>query len=189
MKRIEKRAFACARLTLSGVLVAAATLLGTVTSAHAGQQNMHGSMNMGNGHMNMTHQAATPSSTAPSSLSVTDCWIRALPSPAPSAGYFVIHNNGTQQAMLGSASSPAFGMVMLHQSIETGGMSKMKMVHNVPVPAGGVLAFKPGSYHAMLEQPINKLVVGSHVDLDLSFGSGTVVKTSCVVKPAGTLAN
>src|SRR3546814_12826070 len=65
------------------------------------------------------------------SLTVSDCWIRALPVPAPSAGYFVIHNKGGQEARLTGVSSPAFGMAMLHKSTESGGMSKMVMVHDI----------------------------------------------------------
>jgi copper(I)-binding protein len=164
--------------------VAAAAMLGVMAGANAQQhdmKNMKG-MNAQGGQMRMADTGA-------SSLSVSDCWVRALPAPAPSAGYFVIHNGGAHQVMLTGAASDAFGMVMLHRSIEKGGMSEMKMVHDVPVPAGGALEFKPGGYHAMLEKPVGKLVIGSHIELDLSFDSGAAVTANCVVKPANTLAN
>lgn len=121
-------------------------------------------------------------------LQVSDCWIRALPSPAPSAGYFVLHNNGTHAAVLTGATSPAFGMVMLHKSVESGGMSKMVMEPDIPVPAGGGVTFKPGSYHAMLEKPVHPLVVGSTLGLDLRFASGEIARATCLVRPAGALS-
>src|SRR3546814_9235646 len=123
------------------------------------------------------------------SLTVSDCWIRALPVPAPSAGYFVIHNKGGQEARLTGVSSPAFGMAMLHKFTESGGMSKMVMVHDISVHAGGSLEFKPGGYHVMLEKPVNKLVVGSEIEFDFAFGSGETARATCALKPAHTVQN
>jgi len=160
-----------------GCLAAGAAMAGGASTS--GDMHMAGDMHMsGNMHMG----------AASTTLQVSDCWIRALPSPAPSAGYFVVRNTGTRAATLTGAASPAFGMVMLHKSIESGGMSKMVMEHDIPVPAGGMVTFKPGSYHAMLEKPKQKLVVGSKLELDLQFASGEMARSTCVVKPAGALS-
>lgn len=85
------------------------------------------------------------------------------------------------------ASSPDYGMVMVHQTTEDQGMSKMSMVHEVVIPAGQELAFKPGSYHVMLEQPVRPIAVGEHVQLDLALADGERVSASCEVKPATAL--
>src|SRR3546814_5523300 len=44
-------------------------------------------------------------------LTVSDCWIRSLPRPPPSAGYFVIKNAGNSEAKLASMSIDAFDQV------------------------------------------------------------------------------
>jgi len=184
---------------LKKILAAAGVLaLGTV-AAHAGQggMSMGDGMKMDSGSMSMSHgqshgTAAGGHDTGmpvSASLTVSGCWIRALPAPAPSAGYFVVHNKGAKTVALTGASSPAFGMVMLHKTVEGGGMSKMVMVNNVPVPAKGSLAFKPGSYHAMLEKPVHALVVGASVALTLTFDSGEMASATCKVKPADTVSN
>jgi copper(I)-binding protein len=123
-------------------------------------------------------------STAPVSTAVTasDCWIRQIPAPAPSGGFLVFHNAGDQAVSLTGASSPDYGEVMMHQTTEENGMSRMSMVDQVAVPAGGKLAFKPGSYHLMLEQPRDGLKIGDHVQVDFTLGDGQRVQASCEVK-------
>ncbi|GAA0225809.1 copper chaperone PCu(A)C [Castellaniella daejeonensis] len=115
-------------------------------------------------------------------VKASDCWIRLIPSPAPSGGFFVAHNAGQEDAVLTGAHSPDYGMVMLHETTESGGMSKMSMVHQVAIPAGKDLAFKPGSYHLMLEQPRAGLKVGDTVQVDFTLANGEVFSAACEVK-------
>lgn len=82
---------------------------------------------------------------------VSACWIRSLPLPAPSAGYFLVKNNGDKAVNLVGAASTSYDMVMLHQTTNVDGLSKMSMTHAIDIPAGNELEFKPGGYHAMLE--------------------------------------
>jgi copper(I)-binding protein len=134
------------------------------------------------------HQDASAAAVS-STLTVTDCWIRALPEPAPSAGYFVVHNSGKTVAKLKSASSEAYGSVMLHQTTHDKGMSKMSMAHEIDIPANGTLAFKPGGFHAMLEKASKPVVVGTTIPMVFMFDSGEKAQAMCEVKPANTLAN
>jgi len=128
--------------------------------------------------------AAQGASSGPVSADVTasGCWIRQLPAPAPSGGFLVFHNAGGQAAALTGASSPDYGEVMMHQTTEENGMSRMSMVDQVAVPAGGDLAFKPGSYHLMLEQPRDGLKIGDQVRVDFALGNGQRVQASCEIK-------
>lgn len=134
-------------------------------------------------------QTAVYSANVSKTVSVSDCWIRSLPEPAPSAGYFVIKNSGDKAVKVTGASAAAFGMVMLHQTTNEGGMSKMSMVEDVSIPAGGELAFKPGSYHAMLEKPKAALKVGAVTAIDFMFDSGEKAIALCEVKPANTMSH
>jgi len=121
-------------------------------------------------------------------LTVSNCWIRSLPRPTPSAGYFLIKNTGMNDAKLTNLSISEFDQVSLHQTINEDGKSKMSMAHEILIPAGGELKFKPGSYHAMLEKPNQALTVGTHVGAEFTFGSGEKAVTTCEVKPANTVA-
>ncbi|MGB6243210.1 MAG: copper chaperone PCu(A)C [Castellaniella sp.] len=131
---------------------------------------------------------AAPAADAPLSTTVkaSACWIRQLPAPAPSGGFLVFQNTGDQVKLTG-AHSPDYGHVMLHQTTEENGMSKMSMVHQVALPAAGQLEFKPGSYHMMLEQARDGLKVGDHVQVDFALDNGQRVTAQCELKPANTL--
>lgn len=125
--------------------------------------------------------AATPVK-ASATVTASDCWIRMIPSPAPSGGFFVAHNAGSADAVLTGAHSPDYGMVMLHETTESGGMSKMAMVHQVAIPAGKDLAFKPGSYHMMLEKPRDGLKIGDTVRVDFTLANGEGFSATCELK-------
>jgi len=157
---------------MAGV-VSAGVLLATSAWAHG----HHGAM------------AQMPAADAPVSTAVTasDCWIRQLPAPAPSGGFLVFHNAGAQAVHLVAARSPDYAQVMIHQTTEENGVSKMSMVHQVALPAGGQLAFKPGSYHLMLEQARDGLKVGDHVQIDFALDNDQRVAAQCEVKPANAL--
>lgn len=148
--------------------------------AHAG----HG--HAAHGHDMGGHAQAAANAKTSSTLSVSACWIRSLPAPAPSAGYFLVKNTGSKPAKLQSASSGTYGMVMLHQTTQQDGMSKMSETHDIVIPAGGQLEFKPGSYHAMLEKPSAVPAVGSSVSMDFLFDTGEKASAQCEVKPANT---
>ncbi len=138
-------------------------------------------------HPGHEHKAQTPNASVAEAVSVSHCWIRLMPSPAPSAGYFLIDNAGSQDITLQGAQTDAFGMMMLHQTTHKDGTSRMSEVPEVVVPAGKSLEFKPGSYHAMLEDPVESVKVGSTIDVNFLFSSGKNAVASCEVKAPSTL--
>nr|WP_255676047.1 copper chaperone PCu(A)C [Pusillimonas sp. MFBS29] len=134
-------------------------------------------------------QARADQARLSDSIQVSACWIRSLPAPAPSAGYFLVTNNGSKEVKLQAAVSPVYGMVMLHQTTNHDGMSRMSETHDIAIPAGGELEFKPGGYHAMLEQAKTVPAVGSQVAMDFLFDTGEKASAQCEVKPANTRAH
>lgn len=65
------------------------------------------------------------------------------------AGYMMVMNHGTEAVRLVGVEAD-FPRVELHDVVDVDGV--MKMVHQengVVIPAGGELAFRPGSYHVM----------------------------------------
>ncbi len=113
---------------------------------------------------------------------VSDAWFRSLPGKLPAGGYFTVQNNGRRDVTITGASSDACGMLMMHQSKATGGMSGMDMVESVKVPAGGIVKFAPGGYHLMCEQP--KMKIGAKVPVVLHLSDGSAVAVGFVVKSA-----
>ncbi len=128
--------------------------------------------------------AALAAPACAAEVSVSDGWFRALPAGLPAGGYFTLHNGGDAAVALVGASSSACGMVMLHESVNTGGLEQMKMVDNIPVPAHGVLAFKPGGFHLMCMKPGPAMVPGAKVPVVLEFADGDKLGVNFVVKNA-----
>jgi len=125
---------------------------------------------------------ATPASAA--QVQISDAWFRALPAPSPSGGYFTLKNTGTTAVTLTGASSPACGMLMMHQSMNTGGMSSMEDVANVPVAVGGTVKFAPGGYHLMCMDPTPAMKPGAVVSVTLKFADKSEAKADFAVKNA-----
>lgn len=172
------------KLTLIAALAFGA---GLALPAFSHQGHDNGDSNDHANHHMAQHSAPDMSKARVSdTISVSDCWIRAIPAPAPSGGYFVVHNKGDTEVKLQAAASSAYKMVMLHQTTQEDGMSKMSETHDIAIPAGGELAFKPGGYHAMLEQADTAPAVGDTIVLDLLFDNGEKASTQCEVKPANT---
>ncbi len=117
-------------------------------------------------------------------ITITDAWFRALPGRLPAGGYFSVHNKSTTPLELTGAESPACGMLMLHQSTENGGMSRMNDVRSVVVPAGGSIAFAPGGYHLMCMNPTAAMTPGKMVTVSLVFANGARTKADFAVRNA-----
>ena len=113
---------------------------------------------------------------------VTYGWFRFLPAGLPTGGYFIAQNIGSQDLAITGAQSPACGMLMLHKSSETGGMTGMAMVDRVPLPAGGTVRFAPGGLHLMCDHP--KMKLGATVPVALHLSDGTSVIASFAVRDA-----
>jgi len=129
---------------------------------------------------------ATAFAAAPASLSVRveHAWIRWLPAKLPAAGYAVIRNEGDDTLRLTGASSPDYGMVVLHHSRLAQGDSTMEMVNHLDIPAHGSVKLAPGGYHLMLSQPTHTIKPGDHVKMTLEFAGGTRLQADFPVLPA-----
>jgi copper(I)-binding protein len=117
-------------------------------------------------------------------VQVSDAWFRALPAKVPAGGYFTLHNSGTAGIVLEGAQTAACAMLMLHRSMESGGMSRMEDVARVPVPPGGTVAFAPGGYHLMCMDPSPAMTPGRSVAVTLRFSDGTRTVANFAVRNA-----
>jgi len=115
---------------------------------------------------------------------VGGAWIRAMPAGIPSGGYFTLRNDGGKDMVLTGASAAACGSLMLHKSEMTGGMSSMRHVDEVDVPAGGSVAFAPGGYHLMCMQATSAITPGATVPVTLIFKDGSKLTVPFSVRNA-----
>ena len=125
--------------------------------------------------------------TAAEHIHASHAWIRVLPGNLPAGAYVTLENDGDQSTALSSASSAAYGHVMLHQSSMQGGMSRMSMVDSLPLPAHGKAVLAPAGYHLMLMQPVSAVKPGDTVRLILKFSDGSSLPTDFIARPANAL--
>lgn len=121
---------------------------------------------------------------AAAGLSVSGAWFRALPAHLPAGGYFELHNGTTATVSLIGAESPACAAIMLHKSVDTGGMTRMEKAPRIDVPAGGTVRFQPGGYHLMCMHPTAAMVRGATVPVTLQFTNHQTLTASFEVRGA-----
>ena len=117
-------------------------------------------------------------------MQVSDAWFRYLTPQVPAGGYFTIRNNGRTEVALTGVESAACGMLMMHQTMDTGGMSSMQDATRIPVPAGGSVKFAPGGFHLMCMNPTAAMKVGATVSVTFKLSDGSEVKTDFAVRNA-----
>jgi periplasmic copper chaperone A len=121
---------------------------------------------------------------APAAQQVRHPWIRWLPANLPAGGYVVIANNGVAPERLVGASSPDYGMVMLHRSQEVNGADVMTAVSGIDIPAHGKVKLAPGGYHLMLMHAKQAIKPGDKVPVILHFAGGKTLQVDFPVLPA-----
>jgi len=116
-------------------------------------------------------------------LTFESAWIRALPPGMKmTAGFGRLKNHGSQSIELNSYSSPSFGDVSLHRTELVDGMSKMREVKRLEIPAGGTVELAPGGYHLMLMMPTGPVETGAEVTVQLTAVDGRSFNFDLVVE-------
>src|SRR5690606_37411691 len=98
-------------------------------------------------------------------------WARAvLQGQSNSAAYMTL--TAREPLTLTGASSPAAGVVEIHEMWMEGDVMKMRARDSVALPAGQAVSFRPGGYHLML------------MDLKAAFRPGMVVPLTLRLRDA-----
>jgi copper(I)-binding protein len=98
---------------------------------------------------------------------VTDAWVRGTVAQQKATGAFFQISNPAGGKLL-SASSPAAGVVEIHEMSMDGSTMKMRALPSgLDLPVGKTVALKPGGYHLMLLDLKAPLKAGESVDLSL----------------------
>ena len=69
-----------------------------------------------------------------------------------SAGYLVLTNNTDEAMRITAVESPQFGRVEIHETTIVEGVSRMRELEELTVPAHGSVALQRGGKHLMLMQ-------------------------------------
>ena len=127
--------------------------------------------------------AGKPAACAPV---VRDGWIRLLPGGMPMHGGFARIDNPCAVAQkITAVASDAYGDASLHETTLVNGISRMRALPALVVPAHGSVELKPGGLHLMLMDPKKPLKPGDHVVLRFSAGNGRAISGDFVVRAAG----
>ena len=131
----------------------------------------------------------------PASVRADDCvpllesgWIRQPPMAMPMmAGFAQIRNPCAAPVAIVSASSPSFGSVELHETTRVDGVSRMRHVDRLEVPAGGTATLAPGGLHLMLMQPRSTPALGESLQIELELADGRRLRAGFEVRAANAL--
>lgn len=78
---------------------------------------------------------------------------RPMPGRHMSAGYLVLTNNTNDPLHISEVRSPQFGSVEIHETTVTDGVSRMRELDGLDVPAQGNVTLERGGKHLMLMRP------------------------------------
>ncbi len=125
-------------------------------------------------------------------LFVRDAWTReSMMVDLAGAAYMVIHNNTDDDDALLGASSPAAGIVEIHESsMDADGVMAMMHVEEIPIPAHADAVLEPGGYHIMLIDLAEPLTEGTEIELVLEFATAepqTVMVPVQAMAPMGDM--
>jgi copper(I)-binding protein len=105
------------------------------------------------------------------SITVEQPWARATPTGAKTgAAYMTLDNkSGTADRLTGASSDVADKLQIHEMKVENGVMQMREVPDGLPIPAGGSVVLKPGSYHVMLIGLKKPLTAGEKIPLTLTF--------------------
>jgi copper(I)-binding protein len=124
------------------------------------------------------------SEAAMPTFALTGAWCRPTPNGARTGACYVTLSSAGRDDRLVGVTTPAAGVVMIHQmSTEDGVMRMSEMEGGLPLPADATVTLEPGGTHLMLMQLNGPLVRGATVTLTLDFEVAPDVTVEAQVRP------
>ena len=116
-------------------------------------------------------------------LTMADPWVKAQDTDMTGA-FGVFSNPSDADITIMAASSPAAGMMEIHEVVDQDGAMVMQPKEGgLVVPAGGSAELKPGSDHLMLMKLTAPIEAGDEVEITVTCDSGGSLTWSSVAKP------
>ena len=124
---------------------------------------------------------------AQSNVKIEDAWVRGTVAQQKATGAFM-RLTAQRDARLVAASSPAAGVVEIHEMSMDQGVMKMRAIAGLDLPAGKTVELKPGGYHVMLMDLKAPVAADQPVPLTLVFESRSGQREQVEIKaPARAL--
>ena len=101
-------------------------------------------------------------------VSVEQAWVRATVPQQRATGAFMQLRAPASTTLVG-ASSPAAGIVEIHEMAMQDNVMRMRQVPAIALPAGKTVELKPGGFHVMLLDLKQQVKAGDSVALTLVF--------------------
>lgn len=132
---------------------------------------------------------AFAAAAAQAEVTARDAWVRGMVPAQTSTGAFVTLTSSVD-ARLVKAASPLARIVEIHESTMSDGVSRMRAVESVALPAGKPVRLEPGGLHVMLMGLSKPLAPGDEVPLTLTIegkgGKRTPLAVRAEVRPLGS---
>lgn len=110
--------------------------------------------------------------SAQAQITVTEAWVRGTVAQQTATGLFA-QITSAQGGRLVAGSSPAAGVVEIHEMKMEGTTMRMRSIPALDLPAGQTVSLKPGGHHLML------------MDLKQPLKTGDTVPVSLVIETRG----
>ena len=114
-------------------------------------------------------------------VTVTEAWVRGTVATQKATGAFM-KIRSSDDAKLVAATSPAAGIVEVHEMAIKDNVMTMRAVDVLPLPAGKTVELKPGGYHVMLIDLVKPLGKGDTVPVTLTIVGKDGRKSTLEVK-------
>jgi len=125
--------------------------------------------------------AALGAFSAQAQTTVKDPWVRGTVAGQKATGMFA-QITSAGGGKLVAVSSPAAGLVEIHEMAMDGNVMKMRAVPALDLPAGKAVELKPGGYHVMLMDLKQPLKAGETVPVTLVVEGADKKRESIEVK-------
>ncbi|MFZ2996681.1 copper chaperone PCu(A)C [Sphingobium sp.] len=120
----------------------------------------------------------------PAPTYIDQAWVRLSPNKdTPSAGYFIAHGGDSGAQLRGVLTDYAL-KVEMHESMSSGGMTSMKPVESVDIPAKSQVAFAPGGKHLMLWGVNDTAISRGKMQLTFLMSNGDRLLVDAVIRKA-----
>jgi|tagenome__1003787_1003787.scaffolds.fasta_scaffold20875545_2 copper(I)-binding protein len=120
-----------------------------------------------------------------SGVSVEQAWARASAGAATTGAAYLTLKGGAEPDALAGVSTPVAASAEVHESFSDKGVSKMRAVPSLPIPAGTAVTLAPGGYHIMLTGLKQVLTAGQTFPLRLTFAHTAPVTVDVKVQAMG----
>lgn len=135
-------------------------------------------------------KAANCAATEGGALEVEKAWVRAqADASGMSAAYFTLCNAGMTPVTIEGLSTPAAGLVELHETTrDANGVVSMAPTGPITLAPGEAVAFEPGGKHAMLMSLAEPIAEGATISLTLELADGSTMTTAAEAKSVADAA-